>query len=566
MNLSDTSLRTVRLGPLPIINHYLKKLGVESLVAAVMPTRDKRVSISYAKVLGVLLRSVLVERQAIYRLQESVRMFGAKDYGLDEGDVERLSDDRVGRALDRLFSADRGTLLTTLAVGAVNRFGVSLDELHNDTTSISFAGRYRSAVGRSIRGTRAPHITHGHSKQHRPDLKQLLFEISIAGDGGVPIQFRCADGNTNDDVLHIRTWDTLCKIAGKNSFLYVADAKLCSKDNMAHIDSNGGRFVTVIPRNRLESKELRKWIQTHDPDWTEARNRPNPRDRHGPRDVWRVFRYPVPSREGWPVTCVHSSLLGLAHATSRRERIAAAIKQLEELSRKLAGPRCRVHSTYNLRIRAEKILDHYNVAEYFDLKTTVTQIGAFVQERRGTGNRGTSYRREPKEKLTLEWQIDDQAILHDKKLDGLYPLLTNDPKLTPVQVLEAHKAQPQIEKRFQQMKSVYDIAPVFLKNEARIEAFFTVFFMAMLTQAIIERELRKAMERQGLDALPIYPEGRECKHPTADQVFKLFAHVERHHLYNGNEKAKTFEPNLSQLQLQVLQLLGVPQNEYLAKG
>ncbi|MBK7250992.1 MAG: hypothetical protein IPI06_08975 [Gammaproteobacteria bacterium] len=66
--------------------------------------------------------------------------------------------------------------------------------------------------------------------------------------------------------------------------------------------------------------------------------------------------------------------------------------------------------------------------------------------------------------------------LHDERSDGIYPLITNDRTLTPLQVLEAHKAQPRLEKRFEQLKTVHEIAPVFLKNPARIEAFFTIYF------------------------------------------------------------------------------------------
>ena len=64
-------------------------------------------------------------------------------------------------------------------------------------------------------------------------------------DGGVPVQFRCLDGNASDSQTHIETWDTLCTVAGRADFLYVADSKPCSHDNMNHIHRAGGRFVTV---------------------------------------------------------------------------------------------------------------------------------------------------------------------------------------------------------------------------------------------------------------------------------------------------------------------------------
>jgi hypothetical protein len=60
---------------------------------------------------------------------------------------------------------------------------------------------------------------------------------------------------------------------------------------MDHIDRAGGRFVTVLPRNRLEDAEFRQWIQTNTPDWTCVWDRPNPRHSDGPRDCWYVIAH-----------------------------------------------------------------------------------------------------------------------------------------------------------------------------------------------------------------------------------------------------------------------------------
>ena len=62
-----------------------------------------------------------------------------------------------------------------------------------------------------------------------------------------------------------------------------------------------------------------------------------------------------------------------------------------------------------------------------------------------------------------------------------------------------------IEKRFEQLKIVHEIAPVLLKNEGRIEALFTLYFLVLLVQALIERELRLAMKREGIEELLLYP-------------------------------------------------------------
>jgi hypothetical protein len=135
---------------------------------------------------------------------------------------------------------------------------------------------------------------------------------------------------------------------------------------------------------------------------------------------------------------------------------------------------------------------------------------------------------------------------------------------TIAQVLEAHKGQPMIEKRFEQLKTVHEIAPVFLKNEGRIEAFFTVYFLALLIQALIEREIRQAMKREQIEELPIYPEQRSCKRPTTEQILGLFSLTERQHLLQNGVSIQCFEAQLTPLQYQVLRLLGLPQSPYRA--
>jgi transposase len=121
-----------------------------------------------------------------------------------------------------------------------------------------------------------------------------------------------------------------------------------------------------------------------------------------------------------------------------------------------------------------------------------------------------------------------------------------------------------IEKRFEQIKTVHEIAPVFLKNEARIEALFTLYFLALLVQALIERELRLAMKREKIRQLPLYPEQRQCAHPSTEQVLHLFSLVMRNKLTQGNKIVQTFDVEFTDLQRQVLALLGVSETAFMS--
>jgi transposase len=558
----EFTLHTERLGPLPLIKHFLERLGLASLLEKHVPTRDRRCSLSHAQALGVLLRSLVVEREPIYRQGETVHGFASGLFGLASEEMEHLSDDRIGRALDRLFDADRAALLTEVVVAMGSRFGVRFEQLHNDSTSIAFCGQYGRATGRRLRGRRAPAITYGYSKDHRPDLKQLLFILTLEAEGGVPVQFRCLDGNTSDSQTHIETWNTLRTVAGRPDFLYVADSKLCARENLDHIDRAGGRFLTVMPRSRLEDAEFRKWIQDHTPAWELVWDRPNPRHSDGPRDHWSVYRAPLPSAEAWPVVWVWSTLLTLRQGSRRRRNIAAATEAISAMRERLASTRARLRGAAQIDLRVAEILEQHRVGRYLKVRRTVREEHTFKQARRGRPGPDMAYRKITRRRYDLEWTLDEAAIAYDQKSDGMYPLLTNDRSLSPAQALIAHKGQPTIEKRFEQVKTVHEIAPVFLKNEGRIEALFTLYFLALLVQALIERELRLAMKRTQIEELPIYPEQRQCRRPTTEQVLRLFSLAERHTLRREGHPVQVFHPELTDLQRQVLTLLDVPQGSF----
>jgi transposase len=94
------------------------------------------------------------------------------------------------------------------------------------------------------------------------------------------------------------------------------------------------------------------------------------------------------------------------------------------------------------------------------------------------------------------------------------PLLCTDPAVLPKAVLQAYKFQARLEKRFSQFKHVHRAAPLLFKKIRRVEANMFLFFIALLIQALLERELRKRLAERDLPPLKLYPEDREAPHPT----------------------------------------------------
>jgi len=262
-------------------------------------------------------------------------------------------------------------------------------------------------------------------------LKQLLFILTTTSDGFVLVQFRCEDGNRNDSPTHLATWATLRQVAGRADFLYVADSKLCAAEAMETIASRGGRFVTVLPRTRKEDEQFRRWVQEFEPQWEKVRDWPNPRRKYGPRDVWFVYRHPVPSRENWPVTWIYSTLLRAHKQRSRQDKITRAKEELDQHKSKLERKGAKKRSVSEVDKKIQKIVTRLHVSDYVRAWVYEYEEVKFRQKGRGRPGPNTDFSREVRKKPSIAYEIDHDAIAYDMKSDGMYPLLTNDRSLTP---------------------------------------------------------------------------------------------------------------------------------------
>lgn len=550
-----------RVGAFPLVNHFLARAGLPALLERYLPGDDGRYRLEPATAVGLVVANLLLGREPLYGLGEWAARFDPVLLGLAPGEVELLNDDRVGRALERLFDADRASLLTELLLGVVAEFGVDTGELHNDSTSISVSGVYADATGAPRGGKPTPVITFGHSKDHRPDLKQLVFILTVAADGAVPIAYRLADGNTTDDPTHVPTWDGLVALLGRADFLYVADSKLCSREAMGHIAAGGGRFVTVLPRSRGEDRWFRDWAQTHHPDWTEAGRSPGARA-DDPDQVYSTFPAPLPSAEGYRIIWVHSSAKAARDAASRQARIEAGAAAIDALAARLAGPKCRLKTRAAVEAEATALLDRAGAGRWIGYTLTETVEETYRQERRGRPGQNTRYRRHTRTRFSISWDTRLDVLAYDAATDGCFPLITNDTALTDAQVLTGYRYQPHLERRHHLLKSVQQAAPVLLRSPARIEALFCCQFLALLLGALLEREIRTAMAAAHTRDIPLYPELRACTAPSAERLLEIFSDLTRHHLRSDGAHVQTFEPELNPLQQQVIDLLAVPATAY----
>lgn len=555
-------LHTQLLGPLPIVGAFCERLGLRALLEEYLPARDARVKLAPATAIAVVVRNLVLHRRPVYALGEWAAPFDPALLGMRPGEARLLNDDRVGRDLAALFDADRASLLTRLVLHAVDRFGIDCSQLHNDSTSIKLSGSYADGDGRTRGGKPTAKIARGHSKDYRPDLKQLVWILTVTADGAVPIAYRVADGNTEDTTTHIDTWDRLVALLGTASFTYVADSKLATGQNMRHIDSHHGRFVSVLPASRAEDAQFRDWIVTHTPEWAEAARRPGRRP-DDPDQAWSTTPAPWPSAEGYRVVWVESTAKIAHDEAARRDRIARGLAALDELNQRLASPKTRMKTAAAVQAAAVDALTRTGSARWIGVTVEHSTSERYRQETRGRPGPQTRYRKISRSHHRVAFTVDEAQIAHDAASDGMFPLVTNDPDSSDAEVLAVYKYQPNLEKRHAQLKGTQLVAPMFLHDPARVEGLLCCHFVAMLVQALIERTIRAAMAARGLRQLSLYPEDRGCAAPTTARVLEIFTGLARHHLTNPDgQHLKTFQPTLTPLQTLVLDLLDIPASAY----
>ncbi len=206
----------------------------------------------------------------------------------------------------------------------------------------------------------------------------------------------------------------------------------------------------------------------------------------------------------------------------------------------------------------ETILAAYEVAEWLDVTVVEKVEERYRQEHRGRPTANTRYVKEERLRFDITIQFRPERLAEEALCDGAFPLITNDQTLSPLELLLSYKQQPLIEKRFQQLKTDFVVAPVFLKEASRVQALLCVYFFALVVESLLEREVRRAREQTGTESLPLYPEGRPCRRPTARRILDLFDDVQRHELTTDAKTTTLFTTELTRVQRQVLRLLGIP--------
>lgn len=544
----DTKYKQVDV--VPMVKHYISELGLYELFERYIPNGNGA-EIAPAQVLCLMITNIIVATKPLYRVDDWL-----SEYMDGKGErvalANKYNDDRLARTLDYAFDADRASLMTEVSAAAIRVHDLETQRIHNDSTSISFSGAYEGQHPEAVQ------LEYGFNKDHRPDYKQIVFGLNITEDGHVPLSYQLYDGSQADVTTHIPNWNQLREFLAEEPFIYTADCKLCSTDNLQHIDSHGGLFITLMPKNRKEVSDFQERLRQGEViPWAPGYRTENSRQK-GTFTDYRLYDADC-SREGYRIIWIHSSSKALQDGQTRERQMAKAEATLTGLSERL--------NTYTLKSRdaIEKAVNTACAGLGKLLPVEIKEEKIIQRVKRGRGRPGPNSQYIEKEQTLyhLQWQRNPEAIERAGRADGVFPLVTNANDFPAVDVLQTYKKQPFLEKRFHTKKSVLEVAPVFLKKNERIEAMVFLYFIALMIVSLMERHIRREMATQGIESLPILPSRLHTKTPTWNNIRYLFRNIHLALIVAGTQTLQASIKGVTELHRLVLRLLKVPLSTYL---
>jgi len=547
------TLKRLQVGALPLIHAIIKRMRLKEILYKYIPAHGNE-DIPAVETLMLLIYNLILGKYPLYELPEWVESIDFSCINNEAYENVKFNDDRFGRVLNKLFVVDRASLMTELVVEFVKEFNIAVQRVNNDATTIKAFGKY---PGKTITGLE---LKRGNSKDHRPDLKQLVFSLSVAGDGAVPIHYKCYPGNVTDDKTHIETWNTLRQITGCSDFLYVADSKLCTDEQLSYIVNQGGRVVTIIPEtwNEVESfkEQLTKTKKAKDIIW--RRRKPGSDDE---KEYFSAFKGDyVTTKRGYRIHWIYSSEKRKRDRQNRDKLLKKVEQRLALLNGKMNKRGLKTKKT--ITQAAQQIIKEHKLEKFFHVSIGTITEKSKVQTGPGRPGKNTQYKTCVNRLFTLCWTQKKQIIKQEAQTDGVFPLLCTDNGLTAKQVLKAYKYQPRLEKRFSQFKTVHNAAPLLFKNIERIEANMFGFFIALVVQALLEREVRNKMKENKIETIRVYPEQREANHPTTSKIIDRFENISTYKIIENSKLVETFKDSLNDDQKLILSLLNIEENKY----
>lgn len=392
---------------------------------------------------------------------------------------EHINDDALGRCLDALYEHGVSSLYQNIGEAVVQHLQLPCNSIHLDSTSFHYDGVEKLCDGDNINHIE---IRKGYSRDHRPELNQVVLNLICENQSGIPVYMKPASGNIND----MEGFKEIVK---------------------SHIKSLKAAqlFITRVPQKLKETKALIEQSLTL--DFTDMGN--------GYSGVWHSSTY-GDVKQKWLLIRSEQAKKREAYSLTKRmlKKAEAERKSFKKLSQQRFA--CQHDAQQSLELWRKK----QTVSNVIEDIISLPIYGKKGQPKKGQAP------------VRIEFQITgslfislEKRVVAIKQL-GFFIIATNDlsEDMTMDKMLSTYKEQQSVEKGFRFLKSPDFLTnSIFLKKPERIEALLMVMTTCLMIYASLEHKIRKKLKEKQL----YFPDQKKklYQNPTARWVFQCFQGV-----------------------------------------
>lgn len=560
--MGASEITPLHVGASGYVAQVCRQLEIASKVNRLVRWDESQWNLSPGTLTVAMVVNMLTGRRPLYRVWESYQHLDLPVLFDEPVKLADLNDDALGRTLDRLHeSGNTKLLIHSVAMKAVSLLPFKIRSIHADTTSISLAGSYEQthsdeAYQQAHPDRRVLNIRHGYSKDHRPDLKQLIYGLVVSGEG-LPLMGDVQDGNTSDKAWNKNMIDEIQQsFLDPGQVIYVADSALITPDNLAKMALHNMRFVSRLPETYNLAGKLKERA------WSADRWEPIGRIAQSAKGAIYHAQSFIDTLEGrtYRFIVVYSSALDqrkMKTIQKQIERERSAIAKAEKELQK---------QTYNCEEDAGKamkafIKEHGNGFHGLTGRVTTEQV-----VRRPPGRPPKGFVPETITQYRIVLRVADPTVerirnAHDRASTFVLITSLTEDRWNNRDVLEEYKGQTAVETRFRNLKAQPCIVDnIYVKSSRRAETLAYLFLLALIVAAYIEIKIRQELKARHEQF--VVPGNRLTDRPTMTSIFDIMQTVLVMVVHTQQGVERILPTNTDPRVKQILKLTGLDESAY----
>lgn len=532
--------RVVGVGPL--VKELLSELKVVEVMDRALKYQPE-IDATY----GELSQAIIINRMSF----EPKPLYGMSSWAEESGvaqllglDASWLDDDRLGAMLEGLAD-NQVDIWRKIVVNAVEKFGLEIEYLNADTTSVYFEGSYENEDGTPKDEANGPLLVDGYNKDGK--RKKAQYVLSLVNCGRVPLWYKPWDGNQSDDEVYLSDMRDLSKMdLNLANAVMIGDRKLCNEANQLGFCRSQQLFLAPHPwRDKAKQGWLATWAQLEagELSWTDVDYvaRTQAGKATDKRPCYKVCEVPFllidkAKETSYDLRWLFSWSSDKAAADEQKRKKAVQLAQAElERIQGLLG-KYDYKSRKIIERRIDNRLRKVGAARYFQYTLTGT---------------------EAKQNWQLKWQIVEPALAENQKFDGIALFCTNVPqqRLDAPSVIIKYKSQINVEQSIDFIKSPIHIRPMWLHSPRRIAGLTLLVMIAVLIASLLEFVVRRHLAANGQLIHGLMPENRDNPFPTATKLLQAFHDYALIIICHPDGSQELYAPALRPVQQQIWDIL-----------